>query len=151
MFGFGVVYAIASIGCTIGLLTTAVLGSFARDGFVAGILSVCLYGLGMGIFVTALTTTLAFAKGWLVGSARRVVRVVHHLSSALILTTGLYLSLYWYVAITQPADRNAIITTAGRWQTSIVDTLANWGSIPVFVTCVLILVFAVGARGVRRH
>jgi cytochrome c biogenesis protein CcdA len=62
MATFGVVYAVASIGCTLGLLTTAVLGSFARHGVVSGVASVAMYGLGMGVFVTALTVTLAFTK-----------------------------------------------------------------------------------------
>ena len=85
---FGVVYAIASIGCTIGLLTTAILGSFSRHGVVSGVISVALYGLGMGLFVTALTVSLAFAKGTLLSGSRRAMRIVNHLSSLLVLLSG---------------------------------------------------------------
>ena len=35
MFIFGVGYAVASIGCTIGLLTTAILGSISTNGFAS--------------------------------------------------------------------------------------------------------------------
>lgn len=63
MFLFGIAYAVASIGCTIGFLTSVILGSINVHGFFSGMLSVALYGLGMGAIVTALTVSLAFAKG----------------------------------------------------------------------------------------
>ena len=42
MFLFGIVYAIASIGCTIGLLISVILGSINRHGFVSGVISIVL-------------------------------------------------------------------------------------------------------------
>ncbi|MEY3691824.1 MAG: hypothetical protein RJB57_1480, partial [Actinomycetota bacterium] len=62
MFMFGLAYAIASIGCTIGFLTTVILGSVGRFGFASGVLSVVLYGLGMGLLVTSLTVAIALAR-----------------------------------------------------------------------------------------
>lgn len=150
MIGFGVVYAVASIGCTIGLLTTAVMGSFVRDGFVSGIVSVALYGVGMGLFVTALTTTLAFAKGWMLRGSRRILRLVHHLSSVLMLVTGLYLSLYWYVAITQQSTSVGLVNEVGRWQTSIVEFLDNSGTTLIVTACVIVISTAGIASRLRR-
>lgn len=139
MFAFGVVYAIASIGCTIGLLTTAILGSFTRDGVVSGVLSVMMYGIGMALFVTALTTTLAFAKTALVRGGRGVMSVVSYLSSGLVLITGIYLTWYWYVAITEQTDQGDILRILGNWQTAIVDRISNIGALSIAVACVVVV------------
>lgn len=142
MFGFGVVYAVASIGCTIGLLTTAVMGSFSRDGVVSGVLSVALYGLGMGVFVVALTTTLAFAKTALVRGGHGAMRVIDRLSSMLVLATGVYLTWYWYIAITARTGSDPLLTTLGNWQTSIVSRIADIGAVPLLVVFVLLIATA---------
>ena len=139
MFAFGVVYAIASIGCTIGLLTTAILGSFTRDGVVSGVLSVMMYGIGMALFVTALTTTLAFAKTALVRGGRGVMSVVSYLSSGLVLITGIYRTWYWYVAITEQTEQGDILRMLGDWQTAIVDRISNIGALSIAVACVVVI------------
>jgi cytochrome c biogenesis protein CcdA len=150
MAGFGVVYAVASIGCTIGLLTTAVFGSFARDGVLSGIVSVALYGVGMGLFVTALTASLAFAKNVLVSSGRRLMRWTNRLSSVLVLITGVYLTWYWYVAITQQDDPGALVEVVGRWQSRLAEQLVNIGSATLLVvfgaTIIIALLLALRRR-----
>lgn len=152
MIGFGVVYAIASIGCTIGLLTTAILGSFSRHGVVSGILSVALYGLGMGLFVTALTVSLAFAKGALLRGGRSAMKTVSALSSVLVLASGLYLTWYWYAAITERNTSDGVIDSVGGWQTSLVERLSNIGSLRLLIVfAVIILVAISAARRSRRR
>jgi len=146
MFGFGVVYAIASIGCTIGLLTTAILGSFSRHGVVSGIVSVALYGLGMGVFVTALTVSLAFAKGALVRSGRSVMKVISSVSSALVVLTGVYLTWYWYVAITQRTNSGNMVEIVGRWQTRLAEWITNVGAPLLFGVFVIVIVSALLIR-----
>lgn len=136
---FGVVYAVASIGCTIGLLTTAILGSFSRDGALSGVISVGLYGLGMGLFVVALTTSLAFAKNALVRGGRGVMKVMDRVSSVLVLLTGVYLTWYWYVAITEQTDQGDILRMFGNWQTAIVDRISNIGALSIAVACVVVI------------
>ena len=142
MFGFGVVYAIASIGCTIGLLTTAVMGSFSRDGVVSGVLSVALYGLGMGVFVVALTTTLAFAKTALVRGGRGIMQTIDRVSSMLVLATGVYLTWYWYIAITARTGSDPLLSTLGNWQTGIVSRITDIGAVPLLVIFVVVITAA---------
>ncbi|MGA1358197.1 MAG: cytochrome c biogenesis CcdA family protein [Ilumatobacteraceae bacterium] len=142
MFMFGMVYAVASIGCTIGLLTTAILGSFSRHGVLSGVFSVVMYGAGMAVFVMALTTSLAFAKTALVRAGRGVMSVVSHVSSGLILITGVYLTWYWYVAITERTDQGGVLQTFGNWQTTIVNNLSDIGAVPITVTSGLVIVAA---------
>lgn len=150
MVGFGVVYAIASIGCTIGLLTTAIMGSFTRDGIVSGVVSVALYGVGMGIFVTALTITLAFAKTALVRSGRGVMQVIDRFSSLLVMCTGIYLTWYWYMAITERSDSGGFLNAIGGWQTRIVARISDIGSLPIATVFLTIIVAAIAITARRR-
>ena len=69
MFVFGVSYAIASIGCTLPLFIGAALTSFTSQGAVSGVLLVLAYGAGMALVLTALTVTLALARGGLLAGA----------------------------------------------------------------------------------
>ena len=151
MVGFGVVYAIASIGCTIGLLTTAILGSFSRNGFFSGVFSVALYGLGMGLFVTALTTTLAFAKTTIVRGGRGVTPIISRVSSVLVLATGVYLTWFWYVVITEQNNPGRFVRTLGTWQTYIVMQISDLGALPVALVCAMIIVIAMAIAVIRRR
>ena len=148
---FGVVYAVASIGCTIGLLTTAILGSFSRDGALSGVISVGLYGLGMGLFVVALTTSLAFAKNALVRGGRGVMKVMDRVSSVLVLLTGVYLTWYWYVAITQREEAGSLVTVVGRWQTNLAETITDAGSPRLVAVFAVIVALGIVAALRRRE
>ena len=55
MFLYGISYAVASIGCTIGFFASAVLKNVDRKGFVNGVLGVVAYAVGMGVMLAALT------------------------------------------------------------------------------------------------
>ena len=70
MFLFGVAYAVASLGCTIGLFLPTLI-AVRNDGFVGAIGNVAAYAAGMGLLITALTVSLAVAKIGLLGVLRR--------------------------------------------------------------------------------
>lgn len=95
MFVFGVSYAVASLGCTIGPFLAIVLGSFTRDSFVAGVLMIAMYGLGMALVLTALTVTLALARGGLLRGLRTAMAYVDRFAGALLILAGGYLVYYW--------------------------------------------------------
>lgn len=128
MFFFGVAYAVASIGCTIGFLTTAILGSISVHGFASGVLSIVLYGLGMALLVSTVTISMAFARTGLVKVLKRGLPYADRAAGVFILLTGAYLSWYWWVAIT---ERNSLGNVGGnieRWQSSVANFLQRQGS-----------------------
>lgn len=143
MFVFGIIYAVASIGCTIGLLTTAVFGSIAVHGFVSGVISISLYGVGMGLFVTALTVAIAFAKTGLVTGSRRILRYIDKVSAVFVIITGVYLTWYWYAAITQRPSPGTFVSTVERWQSRLVQALQDVGAIRLAVVFIVIVAAAV--------
>ncbi len=138
MFLFGIVYAIASIGCTIGLLISVILGSVNRHGFVSGVISIALYGLGMGLLVTSLTVALAFARVGLVSTIKKSFKWFDKVSAVFVVLTGLYLSWYWLGAITDRGT-DGITSRVERWQTKVVQFLQDAGVYPLLIVfCVVI-------------
>ena len=147
MFLFGIVYAIASIGCTIGLLISVILGSVNRHGFVSGVISIVLYGLGMGLLVTSLTVALAFARVGLVSTIKKSFKWFDKVSAVFVVLTGLYLSWYWLGAITDRGT-DGITSRVERWQTKVVQFLQDAGVYPLLI--VFCLVIATAGLVIRR-
>ena len=128
MFIFGIAYAVASIGCTIGFLTTAIFGSIGLNGFASGVLSIVLYGAGMGLLVSTLTVTLAVAKGGLVRVLKNGLRYMDKLAAGFIVLTGMYLTWYWYVAVSERSSAGNVTQNVEGWQSSVATFLQRQGS-----------------------
>lgn len=127
MFLFGVAYAVASIGCTIGFLTSVILGSVGVHGFASGITSIVLYGLGMATIVTALTVSFAFAKGGLLRIMRSAMRHLDRIAAGFVTLTGVYLTWYWYSAISE-RDYGSFVSRVERWQSNVATFLQRQGA-----------------------
>lgn len=134
MFGFGVAYAVASLGCTIPLLIASVFGSFSTKGYVSGVVSTVLYGAGMALMVTALTVTLAFASGGLLRVLRGALRHMDRIASVFLIATGMYLTWYWYSSISE-RGADGLTSRVEGWQSSLQNSLTRIG----FVKLAMIL------------
>lgn len=139
---YGVAYALASIGCTIGFLTTAVFGSIALHGFISGVFSILLYGLGMAMLVTALTVSLAFAKTGIVTMIKNRLHIVQRLGAIFVTITGIYLVLYWYAAISEERS-TSFVTRIERWQTSVASFFQQQGAYRLAIVLTLIVTVAI--------
>ncbi|MEO8163393.1 MAG: cytochrome c biogenesis protein CcdA [Ilumatobacteraceae bacterium] len=143
MFLFGIAYAIASIGCTIGFLTTAVFGSIGTHGYLSGVISIGLYGVGMALLVSALTVTLAFAQNGLFGFLRSGLRYIDRLAAVFVVLTGVYLTWFWYLAISESTTSNPILRRVENWQTRLATFLQRQGSPKLAIIFIVIVGFAV--------
>ena len=141
MFLFGIAYAVASIGCTIGFVTSAVFGSVGRHGFVSGVFSIALYGVGMASLVIALTVALAFAQVNIVNSLKKSFRFFDKVSAFFVLITGLYLSWYWYGAITERGS-DGVTRRVESWQNSVVNFLNDVGAIRLAIVFAIVIALA---------
>jgi cytochrome c-type biogenesis protein len=147
MFVYGIAYAVASIGCTIGLFIATLLAT-RREGVVNGVLNVVLYGLGFSLLVTALTVALAVANTGLVRVLRSGSRYVEALSAVLVITSGLYLLVYFWVVDVQE-DQNVVTRRVDSLQSSIVARLGgSWQLAAVLLGLVVVgaLVFVLWRR-----
>ncbi len=96
MFVFGIAYAVASIGCTIGLFIATVFSTTTREGVVAGVGNVLAYGAGMALLVSALTIALASANTSLLKFLRGGMRYVDRIAAGFVVLSGVYLLWYFY-------------------------------------------------------
>lgn len=119
MFVFGISYAVASIGCTLPLFIGAALTSFTTRGAVSGVMLVLTYGAGMALVLTALTVTLALARGGLLAGLRRALPYVDRVAGAFLVLAGLYLVYYWIFNLRFDATGS---TTGG----GLVSTVEGW-------------------------
>lgn len=114
MFVFGIAYAVASLGCTIGPFMSTVLGAVSTRGVLSGAAAIGLYGLGMALLVTALTVTLALANTALLKLLRKGMEWFEYVAGAFVLLTGLYLTYYWYQEI------------RGTYDSSVTGKVVSW-------------------------
>ena len=96
MFVYGIAYAIASIGCTIGLFIATVFSASERDGIAAGVGNMLAYGAGMALLVSALTIALASANTSLLKLLRGSLQYVDRIAAVFVVLSGLYLIWYLY-------------------------------------------------------
>ncbi len=156
MFVFGVSYAIASIGCTLPLFIGAALTSFTTRGTVSGVMLVLTYGAGMALVLTALTVTLALARGGLLAGLRQVLPYVERVAGVFLVLAGLYLVYYWIYNLrfdaTGSTTGNGLAVTVEDWsfntQTWLQDR-GGWVLGTLLVTAVAVTAGVTMAR--RRH
>jgi len=96
MFVYGVAYAIASLGCTIGFFITAVFTTAQNGGVLTGVRNGIAYGAGMAVLVGGLTVALAFANTGLLKFLRRGLQYMDRIAAAFVLISGVYLIWYFY-------------------------------------------------------
>ena len=96
MFVYGVAYAIASLGCTIGFFISAVFATSRNAGALTGLRNGIAYGAGMAVLVGGLTVGLAFANTWLLKLLRRGLQYMDRIAAAFVLISGVYLLWYFY-------------------------------------------------------
>lgn len=148
MFVFGIAYAIASIGCTLGPFLTVVLGGVSADGLATGITAIALYGAGMALLVSALTVALAMANTAVLRVLRSGMAWFEYVAGVFVLLTGIYLTWYWYSDI---SDRQSgVVTGAVGWQESIARRVQENQTVIVTAGVVLV-VAAIGMSLARRR
>ena len=162
MFVFGVSYAIASLGCTIGPFLSVTATTFRHQSFVSGVATFMVYGLGMGVVVISLTMYTALARNGLVRWLRRAMPYVNRLAASLLLLSGAYVAYYGVYEIR--ADRSAavvrdpvveyFIDLQGRASTWVQDVGALRLGVMlvaiVVVIAVLVIAQRFGHRGANR-
>jgi cytochrome c-type biogenesis protein len=104
MFVFGIAYAVASIGCTIGLFLPT-LFAVRNEGITSSIARVAAYGAGMALLVTALTVALAVANTGLLRVLRGGMQHVETIAAVFVVLSGVYLVYYfWVVDVNESID-----------------------------------------------
>jgi len=143
MFVFGIAYAVASIGCTIGLFIATVFSTTEREGVISGVGNMLAYGAGMALLVSALTIALASANTSLLKLLRGSLQYVDRIAAGFVVLSGLYLLWYFYwVDVKEEGDpitdwalerqAQATVFLSDHWQTVAIVMVAIVGAAMVY-------------------
>lgn len=137
MFVFGIAYAVASIGCTIGLFIATVFSTTEREGVISGVGNMLAYGAGMALLVSALTIALASANTSLLKFLRGSLQYVDRIAAGFVVLSGLYLLWYFYwVDIREEGD--PITDWALERQAQATAFLSDhWQTVALVMVCVV--------------
>lgn len=105
-FGYGVVYAVASLTCTVGPFLAIVVTSLRGDEVGDGLALFVTYAAGMGAVVGVAAVAVAVSSQAFVGGLRRAGRWLPRATGVLLLVVGLYVAWYgvWEVRVLRGAD-----------------------------------------------
>lgn len=143
MVAFGVAYAVASLGCTVGPFLAIVVSSFQAGSIAAGVALFIAYGAGMGLVVGAAAIAVAMARTSLIA---RIRPVATRTGGAVVALTGAYVAYYgWYeLRVLRGADpADPVITGAGRVQGWLADATGRLGVVGAAVLFTIVVTGAI--------
>ena len=117
MVGFGVSYALVSLGCALPVFLAGVAGAFTRGGVGEGLGAFVAYGLGMGAVLTALAVVIAVAPRAKLRSLRAAGGRLQRPAGVLVGLVGAYIVYYWVAG-------GLLDSKAGSGPINTVDALA---------------------------
>ncbi|WP_409428284.1 cytochrome c biogenesis CcdA family protein [Mycobacterium sp. SMC-11] len=144
MLGYGVAYACASLGCTIGPFL-AVTGAALRGGHDA-VIAYLAYAAGFGLLVGVLAIAVALARSALIDRMRRITRYASRISGALLVAVGLYVGYYGYHEVrlfeSGASADDPVLAAAGRLQGTLAGWVHQYGAWPWLAVMAILLVGA---------
>jgi len=155
MVGYGIAYAVASLGCTIGPFLAVTATTFTAGDIEAGVVAYLAYAGGMGIVVGVLAVAAALASDAMITRIRSSQRWLDRITGGLLVLVGLYVAWYgaYELRVYGGADAaDPVIEAAGRVQ----NQLSSWiNSTPPAAWAGLValaaIVAAVGWLSTRRR
>jgi cytochrome c biogenesis protein CcdA len=92
---FGLSYGTAFLSCTLPIFLAVVGTSLTITNILSSLGQFLLYALGMGFVIMLLTLGMAFFKGAMVRTLRKVLPYVQPVGSWLMVVAGAYIVFYW--------------------------------------------------------
>ncbi len=92
---FGLTYGIASLSCTLPIFLAVLGGSLATASISDTLIQMALYGLGMGLVITALTIAVALFRESMQRWMKGAMRYVEPIGTIFLFIAGMYIVYYW--------------------------------------------------------
>ncbi|HCT76281.1 MAG TPA: cytochrome C biogenesis protein [Micromonosporaceae bacterium] len=128
---FGVSFALASLGCTIGPFLLVVVTTFQAGSAGAGIGLFLAYAAGMALIVGVVAVAVALANQAVLRGLRRVAPMLSRAAGVLMVLAGGYVLWYgWYeIRLSRdPTARDPVIDAAGGVQTWLAAQVEMFGA-----------------------
>ena len=152
MFGYGIVYALASLSCTIGPFLAITAVALDRS-FLGGVATYMAYAAGMGTIIFALAAAAALARPEPTRHLRRISRYAPRIGGMLMILSGGYAIWYgrWELAVYRGDLSDDLIVEAGeRFRLSLVQFIETIGAVRVGLLVALAIASAVAISGYRQ-
>jgi len=149
MYLFGVSFAIASLGCTIGPFLAVVASSF---GSADGIGLFLAYAGGMALVVGTVAIAVALAQQPLINWLKRRAGATQRLAGVLMALAGAYVAWYGWYGIRLDADPTAtdpIVSGAGAAQKWLAAGVDGIGAVWLAVALAALTIGLIVARSFR--
>lgn len=121
---YGVVYALASLTCTVGPFLALVVTTLRSDDLGEGLVLVGAYALGMGLVVGVAAVAVALTAGAVLNRLRGAGRWLPRATGVLLVVVGAYVAWYggWEIRVLEGGDpADPIVDTALEIQRWLAD------------------------------
>jgi cytochrome c-type biogenesis protein len=155
---FGMSFAVASLGCTIGPFLGVVVASFTTSA-VAGIGLFFSYAIGMALAVGTLALAVALARQTVVTWMRRAAPILSRVAGVVMVAAGAYVAWYGWYEIrvrSDPATSDPVVDTAAKLQAGLAAAIDGPGPLGVglvlaALAAAVVLTWRVRARRAARN
>lgn len=154
MFAFGLVYALASIGCALPLFLAAVGANLDGRSDWAVFGASLAYAFGMGLLLAVLALAAASARRAMVRAIRPAGRAGQVIGATLLIASGLYLAFDWAETLWNSPHTPVLVGGVNRVQATVSGWMSDhyaWLGVAfaAAVIGVLLVSAAEGFRGAR--
>jgi len=119
LVGFGVTYAIASIGCALPIFISGVVETFGQSGVAAGLVAGLTYALGMGLVIIAVSLAGLGAQQMRLRHLRAAQPILQRVAGGVLAVVGAYLVFYWVSGVVSPLSTPAPVRVADTIQNAV--------------------------------
>ena len=152
MFGYGIVYALASLSCTIGPFLAITAVALDRS-FLGGVATYMAYAAGMGTIIFVLAAAAALARPEPTRHLRRISRYAPRIGGMLMILSGGYAIWYgrWELTVYRGDLSDDLIVDAGeRFRLGLVQSIDTIGAARVGLLVALAVASAVAISGYQQ-
>jgi cytochrome c biogenesis protein CcdA len=130
---FGMAYAIASLGCTIGPFLAIVVSSLRAGSIGEGVALFVSYAAGMGLVIGVTALAVALVRVSAVSRLRRAAAFVPRLGGAVLVVAGAYVAYYgWYelrlVKDLRTSGQDPVVNLASNVQRELSGVVGRLGA-----------------------
>lgn len=142
MVGYGVSYAVVSLGCTLPLFLAQVAGTFRRESWLSGVAVFGVYGLGFTVLLVALTVTVALARRSIVAGLRRLLPFVQRISGGLLVVAGAYVAWFGWYERNRLGEEDPFVDRVTGWSADVSAWVQDRGATSIGLTLALVVAAA---------
>jgi len=94
LFLYGVLYALAALGCTAPIFISIMLRAFSSFNFLYGMFISFTYSLGIALSIIGVTVAISLAKDVILGKVKNFLKYAEKIGGIIIIIAGVYILLY---------------------------------------------------------